>query len=144
MLRARMGDDKFFAMLAELARRYDRKEITTEQFRDLATGFLPPKSDDPALESFFDVWIYGTGIPGLTLSYSIKGKAPSLKLVGTVTQTDVPEDFSALAPIEIQMARGRTVTEWVRTGNGPASFTVSLPQRPLKVTLDPHYAVLRK
>ncbi len=144
MLRARMGDEKFYAMLGELARRYDRKEITTEQFRELAAAFLPPKSDDPALESFFDVWVYGTGIPSLSLSYSLRGKAPSLKLVGTVTQADVPEDFTTLVPIEIQLTRGRTVTEWVRTGGGPASFTVSLKQRPLKVTLDPHYAVLRK
>jgi hypothetical protein len=145
MLRARMGDDKFLALLAETARRYDRKEITTEQFRELAAAYMPPKSDDPALESFFDAWVYGTGIPTLTLSYSIKGKAPSVKLVGTVTQADVPEDFSALVPIEIQAARGRTVTEWVRTGgDGPASFTIPLKQRPLKVTLDPRDAVLRK
>ena len=144
MLRARMGDDKFFAMLAELARRYDHKEIATEQFRELAAGFLPPKSDDPALESFFDVWVYGTGIPNLTLSYSIKGKAPALKLTGTVTQTDVDQDFSVLVPVEIQVAHGCTQTEWVRTGGGPATFTVPLKQPPLKVTLDPHRAVLKK
>jgi hypothetical protein len=144
MLRERIGEDKFLAMLAELTRRYDRKEVTTEQFRLLASEFLPAKSDDPQLESFFDVWVYGTGIPTLTMTYSVKGKAPSLKLVGTLTQTDVPDEFSALVPIEIQVARGRTQTEWVRTGGGPASFTIPLKQAPLKVTLDPHDAVLRK
>jgi uncharacterized protein YfaS (alpha-2-macroglobulin family) len=88
--------------------------------------------------------VYGTGVPTLTLNYSIKGKEPSLKLVGTVMQTEVPEEFSALVPIEIQVARGRTVTEWVRTGPGSTSFTVPLKQKPLKVTLDPHFGVLRK
>ena len=29
----------------------------------LAAEYLPPKSDDPKLESFFDQWVYGTGIP---------------------------------------------------------------------------------
>ncbi len=50
-------------MLAELVRRYDRKEVTTEQFRGLAAEFLPPKSDDPQLELFFDQWVYGTACP---------------------------------------------------------------------------------
>ena len=144
MLRRRMGDDRFLAMLAEVLKRYDHKEITTEEFRETAAEFLPPKSDDPKLETFFDQWVYGTGIPTLKLTYHVKGKAPSLRLVGTVTQSDVPEDFTAYVPVEIQVARGRTITEWVRSGSDPATFTVALKQPPLKVTLDPHYAVLRR
>ena len=31
--------------------RYDRKDITTEEFRLLASEYLPPKSDDPKLET---------------------------------------------------------------------------------------------
>jgi hypothetical protein len=144
MLRRRMGDDRFFAMLAEVLKRYDHKEMSTEDFRQVAAGFLPPKSEDPTLEGFFDQWVYGTGIPNLKLTYSIKGKAPALKLTGTLTQDDVDEEFSAPTPVEIQLARGRTMTQWVRSGATPVSFTVTLKSPPLKVTLDPHYAVLRK
>jgi hypothetical protein len=32
----------------------------------------------------------------------------------------------------------------VRSGDDPVTFTVPLKQTPLKVTLDPHYAVLRR
>jgi aminopeptidase N len=130
-------------MLAEILKRYGRTEITTEQFRLLAAEFLPPKSDDPKLESFFDQWVYGTGIPTLKLNYTIRGKAPAWKVVGTLTQSDVPEDFSALAPVEIQLA-GRTITQWVRSSSEPATFSVTLKQQPLKVTLDPHHGVLRR
>jgi aminopeptidase N len=144
MLRARMGDQPFFSMLAELVRRYDRQEVTTEQFRELAAQFLPPKSDDPKLELFFDQWVYGTGLPSLTMTYAVKGKTPALRLTGTVTQSGVDEEFSAVVPIEIQVARDRVVTQWVRAGSGATTFTVALKQAPLKVTLDPHYAVLRK
>ncbi len=145
MLRRRMGDERFFAMLAELLKRFDHQELTTEQFRETAAEFLPPKSGDPRLESFFDQWVYGTGIPTLKLTYVLKGKAPVLRLVGTLTQSDVEdEEFSALVPVEIQMARGRTITQWVPSGSSPATFTVALTQPPLKVTLDPHYAVLRR
>ena len=145
MLRCRMGDERFFAMLAELLKRFDHQELTTEQFRETAAGFLPPKSGDPRLETFFDEWVYGTGIPTLKLTYVLKGQAPALRLVGTLTQSDVEnEEFSALVPVEIQAARGRTITQWVPSGSTPATFAVALTQPPLKVTLDPHYAVLRR
>src|SRR5689334_23583188 len=75
MLRRRMGDARFLAMLAELRRRYQWKSITTDEFRQLAAGFLPPRSPDAKLEEFFDQWIYGTGIPAFKLAWSLKGKA---------------------------------------------------------------------
>jgi Peptidase family M1 domain len=144
MLRGRMGDEHFFAMLAAVSKQYDRKEITTDEFRQVAAGFLPPKSDDPKLETFFGQWIYGSGIPAMKLTYTVKGAAPALKLVGTLTQSGVDEDFTALTPVEIQIARGRSITHWVRSSDVPVTFTVALKAPPLKVALDPHYAVLRK
>ena len=73
MLRGRMGDQKFLALLAEISKRYDRKDITTEEFRLLAAEYLPPKSDDPKLESFFEQWVYGTGIPTIKLDMDCEG-----------------------------------------------------------------------
>ena len=143
MLRQRMGDERFFSMLAAIVKRYDHKEITTEGFREMAAAFLPPKSDDPQLESFFEQWVYGTGIPNLKLAWSLKGKAPALRLVGTLSQSDVDDDFTALVPVEIQVVRGRSITQWVRSANTPVTFTVPLKQPPLKVALDPHHGVLR-
>lgn len=144
MLRRRMGDERFSSMLAELVRQYGRRTLSTEDFRTLATQFLPPKSDDSNLEGFFDQWVYGTGIPTLKLTYQVKGKAPALKLVGKLTQSDVGDDFSVLAPVEIQTGRGQILTKWVRSGSEPVTFTVELKQPPLKVTLDPHDGVLRR
>jgi hypothetical protein len=144
MLRGRMGDQKFLALLAEISKRYDRKDITTEEFRLLAAEYLPPKSDDPKLESFFEQWVYGTGIPAVKLSSSVKGAAPNVRLRGTVTQSGVEGDFTASVPVEIVIAKGRTVTQWVRSADVPVTFTVVLKAAPLKVTLDPHYGLLRK
>jgi len=144
MLRQRMGDDRFLAMLAELIHRFSRRPLSTEDFRNVAAQFLPPKTGDSNLEGFFDQWVYGTGIPALKLTYTLKGKAPALRLVGTLTQSEVSGDFSVLTPIEIQLDRGQTLTRWVRSSDEPAIFTVNLRQPPLKVALDPHYAVLRR
>jgi hypothetical protein len=80
----------------------------------------------------------------LKLSYNVKGKAPALQLVGTLDQSGVDEDFSVLAPVEIQVDRDHTVTQWVHSSGGSVTFTVALKQAPLKVTLDPHYAVLHQ
>jgi aminopeptidase N len=144
MLRQRMGEERFVSMLAEIIKRYDHKELSTEAFRDVAAKFLPPKSDDPKLETFFEQWVYGTGIPNLKLAWSLKGKTPAVRLVGTLTQSEVDEDFTALVPVEIQVARGRNVIQWVRSANTPVTFSMALKASPLKVALDPHHAVLRR
>jgi aminopeptidase N len=144
MLRGRMGDERFSAMLGEITKRYDRKEISTEDFRLLAASFLPPKSDDPKLESFFGQWVYSTGIPTVKMNYSVRGVAPNVKVTGTITQSDVDDDFTALVPVEIQIARGKSVVQWVRTSDTPATFRVDLKAAPLKVVLDPHHGLLRK
>jgi hypothetical protein len=135
MLRARIGNDRFAAMLGELRRRYEWKAISTEEFRELAAEFLPSGSPDPKLEAFFEQWVYGTGIPTLTLNYSVRGRAPAVKLTGKVSQADVDSEFSVQVPIEIQSGSARQVT-MVRTSGSPVEFTVALKQAPAKVLLD--------
>jgi hypothetical protein len=144
MLRRRMGDQQFLAMLSDIVKRYDHASITTDVFRRSAAKFMPPKSDDPTLEGFFDEWVYGTGIPALKLTYALKGQAPAVRLVGTLTQSGVDDDFSVLTPVEIQVAHGQTVTRWIASSNQPVTFSVALKQAPLKVALDPHNAVLHR
>jgi aminopeptidase N len=144
MLRRRMGDAQFFKMLSEICRRYHYQPINAEQFRAVAREFLPPRSLDPDLEEFFDHYVYGTGIPALKLEYAVRGKAPSLQLNGTLTQTGAGEDFSLLAPVEIQFGRARSMVHWVRTENGPVKFTVPLKQPPTRVALAPGEAVLAR
>jgi hypothetical protein len=56
----------------------------------------------------------------------------------------VDDDFSTLVPVEIQVARGRSITQWVASASTPVTFTVPLKLPPLKVALDPHHGVLRR
>ncbi len=135
MLRAQMGDERFIAMLGELRRRYEWKPVSTEDFRQLAAEFLPPKSSDAKLEAFFDQWVYSTGIPALKLSYEVHGRPPEVKLTGAVSQTGVDSEFTAQVPVEIQYGSKKEV-KWLRTSSSPATFAVTLPQPPTKVSLD--------
>ena len=74
----------------------------------------------------------------------VEQMAPALRVVGTLEQSEVDEDFTALVPVEIQIARGRTITHWVQSSSAPVSFTVSVSAAPSKVLLDPKRAILRR
>ncbi|MCL4855568.1 MAG: hypothetical protein KJZ78_29740, partial [Bryobacteraceae bacterium] len=144
MLRRRLGDEPFFAMLNEMAKRYRFRNITTEQFRQLAAEFTPKGSPDAKLEAFFEQWVYGTGIPALKLNYSTKGKPPSVRISGTVEQSGVDSTFSALVPVEIQFGKRNSIVRWVRTSEEPAEFSVTVPQPPVRVVMDPSDSVLKR
>jgi aminopeptidase N len=144
MLRRRLGDERFLAMLSGIVKKYDHVAITTDQFRQEAAQALPAKSDDPRLEAFFAQWVYGTGIPTLKFSYTVKGVAPAVKLTGTLTQTGVDDDFSAWTPVEVRFGKGPSVTKWIASASEPATFTMTLKQAPTRVVLDPQNAVLKR
>ena len=139
MLRARMGDAAFLKMLASLRQEYERKEISTEQFRLHCAKFLPAGAPDAKLEAFFDQWVYGTGIPQLKLTWTAKPGRVS----GKIAQSGVSDDFTVEVPIEIR-AGARVIRKVVRSsGEGsPFDFPVTGPVS--KVTLDPDNAILRK
>jgi peptidase M1-like protein len=140
MLRRRLGDDRFLKMLAELHRRYVSRAVSTEQFLALVQEFTPPRAPAPGAkkfnaEAFFDNWVYATGIPALKLTYTIKGLAPSVKVSGTIEQSDVEDDFSTETPVEIQFVKGPPQTIWVQTSNDGATFSATLKEVPVKVSI---------
>ncbi len=143
MLRKRLGDAAFLKMLGDFARRYRNQAVSAKQFQEFAAGYLPKGTADPKLESFFEQWVENSGIPGLSLTTQLKGRAPSLRLAITVTQTDVSDDFTTPVPVEIQGApRTKPQVIWVNTGPDPVTVTVPLRAAPSKVTLDPEHSVL--
>ena len=87
------------------------------------------------MQTFFDNWVYSTGIPTLQLKYSVKGKAPALKLTGTLTQSGVDDDFSVDVPVQISFAKGESRTIWVRTSGSPENFSLALRQPPVHVAV---------
>jgi hypothetical protein len=145
MLRRRLGNDRFLKMLAELRRRYDSRSISTEQFLAMVKEFSPPRAAGVKTfdaESFFDNWVYSTGIPALKLTYSAKGVAPAVRISGTIDQSGVDDDFSVEAPVEMQFANGTSQTIWVQTSSEGATFSAALKQVPVKVSIPAGRGVL--
>ncbi len=142
MLHRRLGNDAFLAMLGECVKRYGGSSISTAQFRALAAEFLPKNSSDPKLETFFESWVYGTGVPSVKMTWKSAGKPPAMVITGTLTQTGVPDDFEIFVPVQVQFPRGKPETHWVRTSGEPVTFTIKTKVPAVKVLLDPQGSVL--
>ena len=142
MLRRRMGEERFWKLLGELAKRYRYKPISTPEFQKLAAEFLPPDSPDPKLDNFFDSWVNNTGIPKIQLVSSVKGAAPNVRLTLEAQQSGVEEQFSTLVPVEIQMSRAQSRTVWLEASSEAQPITIRLRARPARVVLDPDNSVL--
>jgi hypothetical protein len=135
MLRKRMGDERFLSMLAELRKRYEFKVLTTEGFRALAIEFRPKGLPTEAIETFFDNWVYSTGVPTLRLKSSTKPGTGSFVVSGTLEQSGVDEDFSVDVPIDVPTGRGQVQTIWVRSSDGETPFNATFKQTPGKVSI---------
>ncbi len=143
MLRRRMGDERFLKMLSEACRRFHNTPLTTAGFQALAQEFRPPRMASSVIDSFFDTWVYSTGIPTLALHTTpATGVAPAVTMSGTIEQSGVDEDFSAEVPVEIQNAQGPSEIVWVETSNEPAQFSATLKQVPVRVIIPTGTGVL--
>ena len=100
MLHQRLGDRNFDALLKAMVAEFKGKPITNEAFRQLASRFMPEGASDRSLEMFFDSWIYGTGIPKLSLA---AGKAGSGEM--TLKQEGVDKRFTVDVPIVMSLPR---------------------------------------
>ncbi|MBC7925853.1 MAG: hypothetical protein H7039_09370 [Bryobacteraceae bacterium] len=136
MLRERLGDTAFLKLLGEIVKARQYSSLSTEEFRGFAARYLPAKSDDSTLESFFDTWVYNTGIPAIKVEWTVTGRAPAIKLKGSVTQSDVSDDFTASVPLDIQLPGRKTLRRWIATSGESTSFSIDLPAAPVKVNTD--------
>ncbi|MEO8050078.1 MAG: M1 family aminopeptidase [Acidobacteriota bacterium] len=143
MLRRRMGDEAFFKLLAEFRRRYEFRLVTTADFQTLVRELRPRGMEPEVIDSFFDNWVYATGIPALKMSYKVSGVAPAVKLSGSIDQTGAGDDFSMDAPVEVQFAKGPAQTIWVRTTGNDNTFTAKLRQVPVRVII-PNDVLIKK
>ncbi|MFM2124858.1 MAG: hypothetical protein RL328_1309 [Acidobacteriota bacterium] len=140
MLRQRLGDAKFFALLSQLRKRYEYRSVTTRDLRNLVKEVGAPAWKADAVDAFFDSWVHSTGIPSVRVRYSTTGRAPSVRVTGTVVYEDsssrgVHEDFMTELPFEVTLANGTRRIEWVKTEDGTQPFSFTLPQAPTKIEL---------
>ncbi len=123
MLRERMGRDAYHRMLRQIVREYSNKPLSNDDFRRVASQFMPPGEPDSSLELFFDTWVYGTGIPHLVITAGKEGPATA-----TLEQSAVPDDFTLDVPVSIVGPMGRRATRWLRSNSDGVSIRLSRGQ----------------
>ena len=142
MLRRRLGDAAFFAMLRELHTRFLRGRVTTNDLRVLSAAHQPKANPDRTLEQFFSSYVEGVGIPSLRLQSRQRRTAKGVVIAAELEQSTVDEDFAIDVPVEVDFGRGKTELRWIRTGGARTSAEWTVPAAPVRVVLDPRNSLL--
>jgi hypothetical protein len=119
MLHRRLGDEGFQKLQARMLERYATKPISNEDFRELAAAFVPATQPDRTLNLFFESWIYGTGLPRMSLRKASRGVVLNL--------SGVDDDFSLDVPMDCRDTAGKPYVRWVRAITGDNA--IDLPRR---------------
>ncbi len=121
MLHERLGEQNFLKLQLRLLHDFADRPLTNDEFRKAAGEFVPAGQPDKNLASFFDTWVYGTGIPKLEM----KGQ--------DVMATGVDDDFTADVPMRCRTKGEADQIRWLRVSSGsnsldfPAGVTCKLP-----------------
>jgi len=142
MLRGVMGDASFFRFLKSLCEEFRFMPISTEEFRRQAVRFVPKGTPDRGLREFFDQWVYGTGIPTLTLDYDITSTGREFLVTGRLGQSGVPESSSLLVAIETHAVDGPQHQQVIATDGNVTEFTFKVAKEPTQIRLDPQRLIL--
>ena len=164
MLRARLGDAAFFALLRDFYTQYSGKQAALADFEKMAEqrsasaapapapeGFAirvnaapPPEASNPAasLQPFFAQWLNSTGVPEFTVDYTVFRTPKGFRIVGKIKQ---PLDVFH-ATVELQVTtEGNPELKTVEVSGTESDFEVETFGRPKPggITLDPHDYILK-
>ena len=145
MLRTELGDDAFNALLRELYKKYDGKNVNLNDFEKIAMTKipLPVKGQPPVnLVSFFSQWLNSTGVPEFKLEYIVYRTRKGFKVVGKIHQ-----DLDTFRmPVEIRIdTEGNPETKKILITGTTQSFEVETFGRPKPngVIIDPNNNLLK-
>jgi aminopeptidase N len=157
MLRMAMSDQKngdaaFAAMMKEFATTYAGKTASTRDFQRIVEKHATPNlkiAQDGTLNWFFDQWIHGTAIPRITSKLEFRpGSEGKYKLTGTVTQSEVPDNFATIVPIYVHFDKTTQAklgaVLMVGSSTKPGDVEIALPKKPQRVSVNAMQDVLSR
>ena len=146
------GDAAFAAMMKDFATTYAGKTASTRDFQRMVEKHATPNmkiTQDGSLGWFFDQWVHGTAIPKITSKLDFSpGADGKYKLSGTITQSDVPDNFASIVPIYVhfdktsQAKLGAVVL--VGNTSKPVNVEVGLPKKPQRASVNAMHDVLTR
>jgi aminopeptidase N len=142
------GDNaEFLATMKDFVTQHREGSASTEDFWNVASLHfartpIAAKFSLQNLDWFFKEWVYGTGLPSYQLDYETVAQDGSLMLKGTVKQTNVDPDFQMVLPLVMTFEGNQQARTSVRALGLNSTFELKVPQKPIKVELDPFNWVL--
>ncbi len=137
----KIGDIKFQTMMRDFIKTHFNKDVSTEDFKAIVEKHITPKMDvdqNGKMDWFFDKWVYGTEIPSYKFEYKISNNNGKGVLSGTISQSDVSNDFAMVVPIYVDLGNN----DWTYLGNvtivGSDSVdlgNIDLPQVPKRAAI---------
>lgn len=139
VLRRLMGDQAFRQMLARF---YREQRGRRASFADIRKAAEAVSGKD--LGRFFGDWIARPGAPALAVSVSrVRRAADGFEITGLLEQTQGGAPFALEVPVVVQTAKD-PVARSLRTDAARAPFTLTVPDQPLVLHLDPYFDVFRR
>jgi len=136
MLRAELGDEKFFRGIRSYYLDHQNSTATTEDLR-----FALEKAAKRNLKDFFASWIYGAGHPHYQLSWKWNESTRKVSLV--LKQLQSENAFPNAVPVELVTGKEK---RWVvlKPTSKETSDEVSLDEAPATINLDPENTILKE
>ena len=144
-------DEAFMAMMHDFVTTYAGKNPSTDDFQRVAEKYVVPRmkiASDGKLKWFFDQWVRGSAIPRFVTKLDVQPSTDGkYHISGTVTQSEVPDNFATVVPLYVMYDKGDVEAgDLVIVGNATKNINVELelPKRPKSITINANHDVLAR
>ena len=137
--RAPDPEARFKAMMQDFTKTYYNQPASTGDFKRVVEKYMTPEmqmAGGGTMDWFFNAWVYGTGIPHYTVSYTIEPQPQGVRLRGSIKQSRVAPSFAMLVPIYATMGTQVARLGWIKVTGAETPFDVNLPMAIDKITLN--------
>ncbi len=141
MLRKKLGDEIFYNGLREF---YRQNLFRQASYHDLRTAW--EEAGKTSLEEFFRQWLNRTGAPRLAITKPRLGRqGKHFLFTARLKQTQSEPAFPMSIPVTFHFADEQTpVTHMVPSRQQDQPLALTLPARPVKVTVDAEFDCFRQ
>ena len=145
-------DQDFIDMMTDFATTYAGKNPSTADFQRTVERHLTPSlklTTDGKLDWFFQEWVYGTTIPKFTSNVTVTDiGGGKYKLSGSVTQSEVTNDFVSVLPLYLVFDKGQMIKfgsiPLIGNTSKDVSLELPLPQKPKSVAVNAMHDILAR
>jgi aminopeptidase N len=143
---AKDPDARFIELLHSVLAKYRFQPLSTAEFEHAVEQVMTPAmdvDDSHSLDWFFDEWVRGTGLPRYAVSFHAQPDRNGFRVIGTLRQSAVPDDFTALVPLYASLPSGKPVyLGAVLTTGSTTSFQFVTRFAPRRILIDPQLTLL--